>query len=83
MVFAFADSLWLLLVSRIVQGAGGGTVGVSQAYVSDAMEPKKRAQGLGWLSAATNVGVMIGPVLGFFLASQRLLVRGIATTGFK
>jgi multiple sugar transport system permease protein len=27
--------------------------------------------------------VSIGPVLGFFLASQRLLVRGIATTGFK
>lgn len=27
--------------------------------------------------------VSIGPVLGFFIASQRLLVRGIATTGFK
>lgn len=27
--------------------------------------------------------VSIGPVLGFFLASQRLLVRGIATQGFK
>lgn len=27
--------------------------------------------------------VSIGPVLGFFLASQRLLTRGIATTGFK
>lgn len=25
----------------------------------------------------------IGPVLGFFLASQRLLVRGVATQGFK
>lgn len=27
--------------------------------------------------------VSIGPVLGFFLASQRLLTKGIATTGFK
>jgi multiple sugar transport system permease protein len=27
--------------------------------------------------------VSIGPVLGFFLASQRLLVKGIATQGFK
>ena len=26
-VFAFATSIWLLLLSRIVQGAGGGTVG--------------------------------------------------------
>ncbi len=63
-VFAFADSLWLLFLSRIIQGAGGGTVGVIQAYVSDVVEPKNRAKGLGWLSAATNVGVMIGPLLG-------------------
>src|SRR5688572_17586207 len=31
-VFAFANSIWLLLLSRLVQGAGGGTVGVIQAY---------------------------------------------------
>ena len=63
-VFAFANSLWLLLLSRVVQGAGGGTVGVIQAYVADATEPKQRAKALGWLSAATNVGVALGPPLG-------------------
>ncbi|HEX8696254.1 MAG TPA: MFS transporter [Longimicrobium sp.] len=63
-VFAYADSLWLLLLSRLVQGAGGGTVGVIQAYVVDSVEGKDRAKALGWLSAATNLGVMIGPVLG-------------------
>src|SRR6476620_724803 len=26
-IFAYAGSLWLLFLSRIVQGAGGGTVG--------------------------------------------------------
>jgi multidrug resistance protein len=65
-IFAFAGSLWLLVLSRLVQGAGGGTVGVLQAYVADATEPKDRAKSLGWLSAATNVGVTIGPVLGSF-----------------
>ncbi|HEX6631815.1 MAG TPA: MFS transporter [Gemmatimonadaceae bacterium] len=63
-VFAYADSIWLLLLSRLVQGAGGGTVGVIQAYVADATEPDNRAKSLGWLSAATNLGVAIGPVLG-------------------
>lgn len=63
-VFGFADSLWLLLVSRLVQGAGGGTVGVIQAYVADTAAPAERARALGWLSAATNLGVAIGPVLG-------------------
>jgi MFS family permease len=63
-VFAYATSLWMLLLSRIVQGAGGGTVGVIQAYVADAVEPENRAKALGWLSAATNVGVAIGPAIG-------------------
>ena len=63
-IFAYADSLWLLFASRIVQGLGGGTVGVIQAYVTDAVEPKDRARALGWLSAATNAGVAIGPVIG-------------------
>lgn len=63
-VFAFATNLWLLLLSRIIQGAGGGTVSVIQAYVADATRPEDRAKSLGWLSAATNAGVAIGPVIG-------------------
>src|SRR5665213_2288852 len=65
-VFAYADSYWLLLVSRIIQGAGGGTTGVIQAYVADSVAPKDRARGLGWLSSATNAGVAIGPALASF-----------------
>ena len=64
LVFAVANSIWLLLLSRVVQGAGGGTVGVIQAYVADATEPENRAKALGWLSAATNVGVALGPPIG-------------------
>ena len=63
-VFAFADSLELLFLCRIVQGAGGGTVGVIQAYVADATKPEDRSKALGWLSAATNAGVAIGPAIG-------------------
>lgn len=63
-IFAFAGSWWILMLSRIVQGAGGGTTGVVQAYVGDAVEPRNRAKALGWISAATNAGVMIGPALG-------------------
>jgi multidrug resistance protein len=63
-IFGYATSLWLLFLSRIVQGAGGGTVSVIQAYVADATAPEDRAKSLGWLSASTNAGVAIGPVLG-------------------
>jgi multidrug resistance protein len=63
-IFAFAGSLWLLFLSRVVQGLGGGTIGVVQAYVSDVSEPKDRAKTLGWLSAVTSLGAVIGPAIG-------------------
>jgi multidrug resistance protein len=68
-VFAYAGTLALLLASRFVQGFGAGTVGVLQAYVADAMHEEERAKSLGWLSAATSFGVVIGPAFGSFLTS--------------
>ena len=67
-IFGYAESILMLFVSRLVLGAGGGTVGVIQAYVADATEPKDRAKSLGWLSAATNLGVALGPVIGSWAA---------------
>ena len=66
-IFAFVDSLWLLFVSRVIQGLGGGTIGVVQAYVADITEGKDRAKALGWLSAVTSLGAVIGPALGSML----------------
>ncbi len=63
-IFGYATSLWMLFASRVVQGLGGGTTGVAQAYVADTMAPAERAKALGWLSAATSAGVVIGPFIG-------------------
>jgi len=67
-IFGFANSVWLLFASRLIQGAGGGTTGVAQAYVADTVSPGNRARALGWLSSATAVGLMVGPVIGSFAA---------------
>jgi len=66
-LFAFSNSLALLLFSRLVQGIGAGTVGVLHAYVTDSMDQDDRAKSLGWLSASTSLGVVIGPAFGSFL----------------
>ena len=81
LIFGFAHSLLLLFLSRLVQGAGGGTVGVIQAYVADSTDPKDRARALGWLSATTNLGVALGPVLGSFAIAlgKRDLMPGPGT----
>ncbi|MCC6316526.1 MAG: MFS transporter [Gemmatimonadaceae bacterium] len=79
LIFGFANSLVVLFLSRLVQGAGGGTVGVIQAYVADSTAPEDRARALGWLSAATNLGVALGPVMGSFavlLGTRDLLPGG-------
>ena len=67
-VFGLAHTVAWLFLSRLVQGAGGGTTGVAQAYVADSIPPAGRARALGWLSAATSLGVMIGPVVGSLAA---------------
>ena len=66
-IFAFAGSIWLLLVSRVIQGLGGGTIGVVQAYVADISAEKDRAKALGWLSAVTSLGAVVGPAIGSLL----------------
>ena len=64
LVVGFANSRWMLLVARAIQGAGGGTTGVTQAYVADTVRPDDRARSLAWLSAGTNLGTMLGPAIG-------------------
>jgi multidrug resistance protein len=64
LVFGLANTIWLLFASRIIQGAGGGTTGVAQAYVADTVPAEDRTRALGWLSAATSAGIMVGPVIG-------------------
>jgi multidrug resistance protein len=81
LVFAYANALWLLFVSRLVQGAGGGTTGVAQAYVADTVQPKDRAKALGWLSASTNVGVVLGPVIGGLATHLSRAAPGLIACG--
>jgi multidrug resistance protein len=68
-IFAFAGSVAVLLLSRLVQGLGGGTIGVVQAYVADASTPEERTKSLGWLSAVTSLGAVAGPAFGSLMIS--------------
>jgi MFS family permease len=43
---------------------GGGTIGVVQAYVADVSAPDQRTKSLGWLSAVTSLGAVVGPAFG-------------------
>lgn len=77
LTFAYADSVWLLLFCRFLQGAGGGTISVVTAYVSDSVGPDERAKALGWISACTSAGVMIGPAIGSFSVGFNYTAPGL------
>ena len=64
LLFGFADSFWLLLLSRMAAGAAGGTITIAQAYVADTTAHEERARGMGHLGAASGLGVMLGPAVG-------------------
>jgi MFS family permease len=77
LIFGLATSLVMLFVSRIVQGLGGGMTAVAQAYVTDTMAPSERAKALGWLSAGSSAGVVLGPFIGSFAARWGAAAPGL------
>ncbi|MCC6912337.1 MAG: MFS transporter [Rhodospirillaceae bacterium] len=67
-VLAFADSLALVIVSRIVGGLMAGNIAAAQAYVADVTAPETRAKGMGILGAAFGLGFIVGPSIGGLFA---------------
>jgi DHA1 family tetracycline resistance protein-like MFS transporter len=63
-ILAFANSLPLLFLSRIIDGLTGGNISIAQAYIADVTDKKNRARGMGLIGAAFGLGFIFGPALG-------------------
>jgi EmrB/QacA subfamily drug resistance transporter len=69
LVCAAAPSMDVLIAGRALQGLGaGGIVPISMALTADLMAPRERGKWLAYLSAATVVSTMAGPVLGGWIS---------------
>jgi DHA1 family tetracycline resistance protein-like MFS transporter len=77
LLFAYAASYWALLVSRIVAGAMGATIGVAQAYLADVTPPERRAHAMGMLGASLAMGFILGPALGGILSAHSYALAGL------
>ena len=76
LMFAFARSLTILFVSRVIAGAGGANIGTAQAYIADSTSAENRAKGMGLIGAAFGLGFILGPPLSGFLSHVGTL-RGL------
>lgn len=67
-LFGLAGSLWVLFVSRMIDGVTGGVAATAQAYIADISTPADRAKNFGLTGAAFGLGFVLGPALGGALA---------------
>ncbi|AKN33725.1 multidrug transporter [Clostridium carboxidivorans P7] len=87
-IFAVSPYLMLLYIARFIGGIGLGIMIPSVlAYVSDVTSKDTRAKGMGYLSAAMNLGMVLGPGIGGMIANFGIRVPyffaaalGIAST---
>lgn len=68
-IYSRADTLWIMLASRIVAGLGAGNVAAAQAAVGDSVGEDRRTSVMAKLSAAISLGLILGPAVGGFLSA--------------
>jgi multidrug resistance protein len=69
-MLAFAGNLMWVFIARIVEGASGGNIGVTQAYAADLVEPRERSRAFGYIGATFAAGMVFGPLGGAVLFSR-------------
>ena len=64
-LLGFANTLFLLFLSRVIDGLSGANISTAQAAISDSTNERTRTQGLGLIGAAFGLGFILGPVIAF------------------
>lgn len=81
-LFALSDQLWMLFAARAMAGIlSSATLPTAMAYIGDTTTAEKRGGGMGMISAAIGVGVVIGPGFGGWLAVSSLSLPFFVAAG--
>ena len=67
-ILGIADTMVLLIVSRLVGGISAGNLAAAFAYITDITTPENRAKGMGMIGGALSLGFILGPAIGGLLA---------------
>jgi MFS family permease len=73
---AFAPTIWIALLIRLLSGLTTGNLSTIQSYIADITPPRLRAGRIGLLGAAFALGFVAGPALGGLLARPELGLAG-------
>ena len=76
-----ANTLFLLIASRVLAGAFGGSITTAQAYIADSTSRENRTKYMGLLGAAIGMGFVFGPALGAGLSGFGFPTAAFAAAG--
>ena len=68
LILAYANVLWLVFLSRVIDGLTAGNLSLAQAYISDVTRPEERAKSFALIGIAFGMGFLLGPGLSGFLS---------------
>jgi MFS family permease len=83
LLFAVADSMFLLVLSRVVAGIAGANIATAQAVIADITPPAERARGMGLIGAAFGLGFIAGPALAGILVTLSPAAPGLGAAAFS
>ncbi len=69
LLLANAQVLWLVFVSRIIDGLTAGNLSIAQAYISDVSKPEERSKSFAVIGIAFGAGFLIGPAISGYLST--------------
>jgi DHA1 family tetracycline resistance protein-like MFS transporter len=64
MLMAWAPTLWLLFIGRVISGITAASFATAAAYIADVTPPEKRAASYALFGAAWGFGFVLGPAVG-------------------
>lgn len=69
LILAWAGTLWVVFLARVIDGLTAGNLSLAQAYISDVTKPEDRAKSFGVIGVAFGIGFLIGPAISGFLST--------------
>jgi len=71
-IFGIGGALWVLFLSRLIDGITGGNISTASAYIVDVSKPEERVKNFTLLGMAYGIGFIIGPAVGGVLGQWNL-----------
>ncbi len=63
-----SQALWMVFVSRAIDGSTAGNLSLAQAYIADVTAPRDRAKSFAIIGIAFGLGFLVGPAVSGLLA---------------